>query len=75
MGQQQGQHGGRHLRVTGCQVVEPWPLKSFQFRQTLQTRHLDVGHEGSRHEHLLGRLQFGDGAGQNPQDAKPFPRR
>ena len=58
--------GGRHLGITGGQAIKPWALQPFQIRQTLKTRHLDVGRGGSRHGHLMATLQFGDGAGQTP---------
>ena len=62
VGQQQAHRGGRHFRVAGCQAIDPWPLHSFQVRQSLQTRHLDVGRGGSRHGRLVASTHFGEGA-------------
>ena len=43
-------------------VARPWSLQPFQIRQTLKTRHLDVGHVGSRHGRRIAKLQLDDGA-------------
>ena len=74
VGQQQAHGGRRHFGITGGQAIKPWTLQPFQIRQTLKTRHLDVGRGGSRHGHLLETLQFGDRAGQTPRHAEQGPR-
>ena len=56
------------------QAIKPWSLQPFQIRQALKTRHLDDGRGGVRHGRLLATLQFGDGAGQPPNDAEQGPR-
>ena len=70
MGHQQAQGDRHRFRVAALQL-KPRPLQSFQIRQALKTRQLDVGRGGSRHGHLMATLQFGDGAGQTPHHAKP----
>ena len=74
VGQQQAHRGCCHFGITGGQAIKPWALQPFQIRQTLKTRHLDVGRGGLRHGRLIATLQFGDGAGHTPSYAKPRPR-
>ena len=75
VGQQQAHRGGRHFGITGCQAIDPWPLHSFQVRQSLQTRHLDVGRGGSRHGRLTASTHFGEGASCSNSAAGRQPRR
>ena len=74
VGQQQAHRDRSHFGVTGGQAIKPWALQPFQNRQTLQTRHLDVGRAGARHGRLLATLQFGEGAGQTPPHGEQGPR-
>ena len=64
VGQQQTDHGRRHIGNTGSQAIKPWTHQPFQIRQTLKARHLDDGHGGCRHGDVMATLQFGDGAEQ-----------
>ena len=70
VGQQQTDRGRRHIGNISSQANKPWTHQPFQIRQTLRARHLDDGHDGSSHGHVLAKLQFGDGAEQTQLNAE-----